>query len=68
MGRSDVVGPVRNRWMLDSSESRRGLMRSEVFPTGVIWLTFAPTAKPADVGYDDIKGLVPHAAEATPEP
>ena len=43
------------------------LVRSEVFPTGVIWLTYAPTAKPADVAYDDIKGLVPDDADATPE-
>ena len=43
------------------------LLRSEVFPTGVIWLTYGPTAKPAEVAYDDIKGLVPDEAEATTE-
>jgi dihydrofolate reductase len=44
------------------------LIRSEVFPTGVIWLTYAPTAKPTEVGYDEVKGLVPGATERTTEP
>ncbi len=35
------------------------LVRSEVFPTGVVWLTYSPAATPAAVGYDDVKGLVP---------
>jgi dihydrofolate reductase len=37
------------------------LARSEAFPTGVMWLTYAPAGKPGEVGYDDIKGLVPGA-------
>jgi dihydrofolate reductase len=41
------------------SPYRLRLVRSETFPTGVIWLTYAPSADPAEVGYDDIKALVP---------
>jgi dihydrofolate reductase len=39
------------------------LIRSEVFPTGVVWLTYSPKAKPGEVGYEDIKGLVPDPPE-----
>jgi dihydrofolate reductase len=35
------------------------LLRSEVFPTGVVWLTYAPAAKPDAVGYEEVKNLVP---------
>jgi dihydrofolate reductase len=35
------------------------LVRSEAFPTGVVWLTYAPAAAPDAVGYDRIKDLVP---------
>jgi dihydrofolate reductase len=35
------------------------LVNSEVFPTGVIWLTYEPTINPDVVGYGDIRGLVP---------
>ncbi len=35
------------------------LMQSEAFPTGVVWLTYAPTEAPGEVSYDDVKGLVP---------
>lgn len=35
------------------------LVQSEVFQTGVVWLTYQPTAAPGEVGYDDVKGLVP---------
>lgn len=37
------------------------LVRSEVFPTGVNWLTYSPAAAPGAVSYDDIKGQVPDA-------
>jgi dihydrofolate reductase len=39
------------------------LIRSEVFPTGVVWLTYAPAAKPTEVAYEDVKGLVPDPPE-----
>jgi dihydrofolate reductase len=35
------------------------LVRSEAFPTGVVWLTYAPAAAPDPVGYDEIKDRVP---------
>ena len=35
------------------------LMQSEAFPTGVVWLTYAPTEAPGEVSYEDVKGLVP---------
>jgi dihydrofolate reductase len=35
------------------------LVRSEVFPTGVVWLTYAPAATPDAVGYEEVKDLVP---------
>jgi dihydrofolate reductase len=35
------------------------LVRSEMFPTGVNWLTYAPGVAPAEVSYEDIKGQVP---------
>ncbi|HAX82681.1 MAG TPA: pyrimidine reductase [Actinobacteria bacterium] len=41
------------------------LVRSEVFPTGVVWLTYQPAVAPGAVGYDDVKGLVPDAPETT---
>jgi dihydrofolate reductase len=34
------------------------LERSEVFPTGVLWLTYVPTGQPEDVSYDEVKGKV----------
>jgi dihydrofolate reductase len=34
------------------------LVKSEVFPTGVLWLAYAPTAAPGEVGYEEVKGLV----------
>jgi dihydrofolate reductase len=63
-----LVHPVAarsGRHLFDGGDSpyHLSLLRSEVFPTGVIWLTYAPTAKPAEVAYDDIKGLVPDDAE-----
>ena len=37
------------------------LVQSEVFPTGVVWLRYAPTVPPAAVSYDDVKDRVPDA-------
>ena len=38
------------------------LVRSEVFPTGVVWLTYAPAVTPAEVSYEDVKDRVPDAS------
>ncbi len=67
-----LVHPVAardGRHLFDEGEAQYHLtlMRSEIFPTGVVWLTYAPTANPAAVGYDDIKSLVAESAEATTE-
>ena len=35
------------------------LVRSEMFPTGVVWLTYKPAVTPAEVSYDEIKDRVP---------
>ena len=35
------------------------VVASEVFPTGVIRVVYAPTAPPAPAGYDDVKDQVP---------
>jgi dihydrofolate reductase len=65
-----LVHPVaaRNgRRLFDDGENtpyHLNLMRSEVFPTGVVWLTYLPAAKPTEVGYEDVKGLVPDPPEA----
>ena len=37
------------------------LVKSEVFPTGVVWLTYAPAVTPAEVTYEDVKDRVPDA-------
>jgi hypothetical protein len=33
-------------------------VRSEAFPTGVVWLTYTPAAAPDSVGYDELMDLV----------
>jgi hypothetical protein len=33
-------------------------LASEAFPTGVVWLRYSPSAKPGELTYDDVKGLV----------
>jgi dihydrofolate reductase len=38
------------------------LVRSEAFPTGVVWLTYVPAVAPDAVGYDEIKDRVPDTA------
>jgi dihydrofolate reductase len=38
------------------------LVASEVFPTGVIRVIYAPAAAPVPAGYEDVKDLVPDGA------
>lgn len=38
------------------------LLRTEVVPTGVVHLVYAPGALPGSAGYDDIRGNVPGAS------
>lgn len=40
------------------------LLRSEVFPTGVVHLVYAPSELPGTAGYDDIKDQVPASTES----
>jgi len=40
------------------------LLRSEIFPTGVVRLVYAPASLPGAAGYDDITEHVPHAGDA----
>jgi dihydrofolate reductase len=39
------------------------LLRSEVYPTGVVRLIYSPSEEPAAVGYDDVADKVPGARE-----
>jgi dihydrofolate reductase len=39
------------------------LLRSAVFPTGVVQLVYSPAELPSRAGYDDVTEHVPHAAE-----
>ena len=39
------------------------LLRSEVFPTGVVHLVYAPGEVPGSVGYEDVKDKVPGGRE-----
>ncbi|HKX75854.1 MAG TPA: dihydrofolate reductase family protein [Acidimicrobiia bacterium] len=39
------------------------LVRSEVFPTGVIWLTYSPSPKPDEVTYEEVRSKVSEAPE-----
>jgi dihydrofolate reductase len=39
------------------------LLRSEVFPTGVVHLVYGPSALPGSEDYDDVKDKVPGGAE-----
>jgi dihydrofolate reductase len=67
-----LVHPVaaRSRKLFDDGDAsyHLKLVRSEVFPTGVVWLTYQPAVTPGAVGYDDVKGLVPDAPETTTGP
>ncbi|MBL6279514.1 dihydrofolate reductase family protein [Micromonospora fiedleri] len=55
-----LVHPVaarRGRRLFDDGDARYHLqvLATEVFPTGVIRVNYAPTAAPAQAGYDDVK-------------
>ena len=59
-----LVHPVaarKGRHLFDEADGsyHLSLVRSEVFPTGVVWLTYAPAVTPAEVSYDDIKDRGP---------
>lgn len=59
-----LVHPVaarRGRRLFDEDDSayHLSLVRSEAFPTGVVWLTYAPAATPKTVGYDEVRDMVP---------
>ena len=59
-----LVHPVaarKGRHLFDEGDApyHLSLVRSEVFPTGVVWLTYAPAKTPAEVTYDDVKDRVP---------
>ena len=59
-----LVHPVaarRGKHLFDAADTAQhlNLVRSEVFPTGVVWLTYAPAPEPDEVGYDEVKDLVP---------
>ena len=61
-----LVHPVaarKGRHLFDEGDAayHMSLVRSEMFPTGVVWLTYAPEAAPGEVAYDDVKDLVPGA-------
>ncbi|MFC4556269.1 dihydrofolate reductase family protein [Georgenia faecalis] len=62
-----LVHPVaarRGKRLFDEGDARYPLelLRSEVFPSGVVRLIYAPTAAPAPAGYDDVKATVPSSA------
>ena len=59
-----LVHPVaarsgRHLFDYDDTPFHLTLVQSEAFPTGVVWLTYAPASAPDAVGYDDVKDLVP---------
>jgi dihydrofolate reductase len=58
-----LVHPVaarKGQQLFDSGEApyHLSLVRSEVFPTGVVWLTYEPAPAPDVVGYDEVKDRV----------
>jgi len=62
-----MVHPVaarKGRHLFDEAQAPHhlSLVRSEVFPTGVVWLTYAPKDTPAEVSYDDVKSRVPETS------
>ena len=65
-----LVHPVaarRGRRLFDDGDApyHLGVTATEVFPTGVIRVIYAPTGTPAAAGYDDVKGRVPDGAAAS---
>jgi dihydrofolate reductase len=64
-----LVHPVaarKGRKLFDDGDTPYHLkvLTTEVFPTGVIRVTYAPTAAPGAAGYDDVKDLVPGGTNA----
>lgn len=65
-----LVHPVAarsGRQLFDEADAayHLSLVRSESFPTGVVWLTYTPAAAPGAVGYDEVKDLVPDVGDDT---
>ncbi len=65
-----LVHPVAagtGRHLFDETGGRHhlSLVQSEVFPTGVIWLTYTPAATPDEISYEDVKDLVPDSTRDT---
>lgn len=63
-----LVHPVaarRGRHLFDEDDKayHLSLVRSEVFPTGVVWLTYTPGSTPEPVGYEEVKDRVIDAGE-----
>lgn len=61
-----LVHPVaarRGERLFDEGEPRYPLtlLRSEVYPTGVVRLVYAPAEAPADAAYEDVRDKVPSA-------
>ena len=61
-----LVHPVaarKGRRLFDEADapSHLNLVRSETFPTGVVWLTYAPAVTSAQVSYEEVKDRVPDA-------
>src|SRR3954469_24157815 len=59
-----LVHPVaarKGRRLFDDADTHQHLkvLLTEVFPTGVIRVVYAPTEAPSKVGYDEVKGQVP---------
>jgi dihydrofolate reductase len=67
-----LVHPVAartGRHLFDESDGayHLSLVQSEAFPTGVVWLRYAPTTAPDAVGYEEIKDMVPDTDRTTTE-
>jgi len=63
-----LVHPVaarKGRQLFDQADAtyHLSLVRSEAFPTGVVWLTYKPADAPEEVGYDEVKDLVPDTGD-----
>lgn len=64
-----LVHPVaarKGRKLFDEGEAPYHLkvLAAEVFPTGVIRVTYSPTEAPGAVGYDDVRDLVPDGTDS----
>jgi dihydrofolate reductase len=63
-----LVHPVaarKGKQLFDEADApyHLSLVRSESFPTGVVWLTYTPAAAPDAVSYDEVKDLVPETRD-----